>query len=174
MKKSEKQFFVENLIAELKSTKTFVLVDFVGLGVKLQQELKKRLKATNAKMLVVKNTLLKRAGKEAKINEDVINDTVLAGPTAIIISESDPIAPLQVLAKFTAEFASPQFKVGIIDGKFMDKENLIILSKLPSKETLAGQLIATISSPRYQLLNVLQGNLQKLFFVLNTKATESR
>src|SRR4030042_5064365 len=100
MKKSEKSFFVENLSEELKNATSIVLVDYTGLTVKKQQEMKKLLKEINAKMFVTKNTLFKIAGKNAKIPEETISDTVLTGPTAFILSTGDPIAPIQVLHKF--------------------------------------------------------------------------
>jgi large subunit ribosomal protein L10 len=171
MKKSEKALFIENLTAELKGSNSLVVIDYIGLSVKRQQELKKRLKVSGAKMLVVKNTLLKRAGESANISKEILSDTVLKGPTAIIISESDPIAALQILSKFAQEFEIPQFKVGIIEGKFFDKENLIKLSNLPSKEVLYSQTVGAISSPISSLLSVLQGNLQKLLIILNQAST---
>jgi len=167
MKKSEKPLFVENLTAEIKSTNSFVLVDFVGLGVKHQQDLKKRLKGVGAKMLIVKNTLFKRAGKDAKLPDEIISDTILSGPTAIIVSPDDPISFLQVLAKFAQEFEIPQFKVGVIEGNLQDKESLIKLSKLPAKDILYSQVLGAISSPLYGLVGTLQGNLQKLIFILS-------
>jgi len=169
MKKSEKPLFVENLKEELKSANSFVLIDFVGLGVKSQQELKKRLKSVGAKMIIVKNTLFKMAGKEAKLSEEILDDKVLTGSSALIVSENDPISFLQVLAKFSSEFEIPQFKVGVIEGSFQDKESLITLSKLPSKEILFSQTVGAISSPLYGLMSTLEGNMQKLIYILNSK-----
>ncbi len=170
MKKAEKPLFVENLKEELKAASAVVLVDFQGLSVKLQQELKKRLKAQGARLSVVKNTLFKIASEKTNMPEEVRSDTILSGPTAIVITEGDPIAPLQVLAKFTSEFQIPQFKVGIIEGKFQNKENLISLSKLPPKNILLGQTVGTISSPLYGIVTTLQSNLQKLVFILKVKS----
>ncbi|BCX15030.1 MAG: 50S ribosomal protein L10 [Patescibacteria group bacterium] len=167
MKRTEKTLFVENLKEELKSSTSVVLIDFQGLSVKLQQDLKKRLKEVGAKMVVVKNTLFKIASKGANMPEEITSDTVLCGPSAIVITEGDPIAPLQVLAKFASEFEIPQFKVGVVEGKFQDKENLIALSKLPSKNVLLGQALGSISSPLYGIVATLQNNLQKLVFILD-------
>jgi large subunit ribosomal protein L10 len=167
MKKTEKTFFIENLKEELKSSSSVVLVDYTGLSVKAQQELKKRLKAANAKMFVAKNTLFKLAAKDAKMPEEVLQDSVLSGPTAFILTEEDPIAPIQVLAKFASEFEIPQFKVGIVEKSFQDKESLIKLSMLPGKEALFAQVVGSIGSPLYGLVGTLQGNLQKLVFILD-------
>jgi large subunit ribosomal protein L10 len=169
MKKSEKPIFVENLTAELKEAASVVVIDYTGLSVKLQQNLKKRLKEVNARLEIVKNTLLKLAGAKAELPEESLSDSVLSGPTAIVITESDPIAPLQTLAKFATEFEIPNLKVGVIEGKFQDKDTLVALSKLPSKEALFAQAVGAISSPMYGLVGTLQGNLQKLVWILDTK-----
>jgi len=170
MRKSEKPFFVSNLTEELKGASSVILVDYSGLTVKLQQDLKKRLKEIGSNMFVAKNRLFKLAGNEAKMPEEVLTDTALTGPTAFIISEEDPIAPLQVIYKFAKEHEIPTFKAGIVDGKFQDKEALKILAQLPSKEVLYGQLMGTIASPMYGLVSTLQGNLQKLVYILKTKS----
>ena len=170
MKKAEKPFFVENLAAELSSAKSVVLINFAGLSVKSQQELKRRLKETDAKMLVVKNTLLKRAGGAAKIPSDTLSDEVLSGQTALVIGSSDPIAPIQVLGKFASEFEVPSFKVGIIEGAFQDNEALVKISKLPGKDALLGQLLGTLLSPSYGLVGTLNANMQNLLYVLKQKA----
>lgn len=167
MKKTQKSFFVENLTEELKSAKSAILVNFSGMGVKNQQELKKRLSGVGARMLVVKNTLFKLAGKKAGIPKETLTDTVLIGQTALIISDEDPISSLQVLAKFAKEFEVPQLKVGIIEGCFQDKESLVKLSVLPGKEALVAQVMGSMAAPMYGLIGTLQGNLQKLVFVLN-------
>jgi len=170
MKKQEKIFFVENLSEELKSAKSVVLVNYAGLNVKAQRELKARLKEVGAKMLVVKNTLLKRAGEAAKVDDQILSDTVLEGQTALIIAEDDPIAPLSVLGKFAKEFEVPQLKVGIIDGSFQENEALVKLSNLPGRDALLGQVLATLMSPSYGLVGTLNSNMQKLLYILKTKA----
>lgn len=166
MKKAEKTFFVQNLIEELKSTKSVILINFAGMTVKAQQELKKRLKAVGARMVVVKNTLFKRAGTEAKIAKEALEDKVLTGQTALILADEDPIAPLQTLGKFALEFEVPHLKVGIIEGVFQATDTLDKISKLPSKDILLAQTVGTVAQPLYGLLQVLQANLQKLVYVL--------
>lgn len=170
MKKTEKTFFVQNLTEQLKSATSVVLVDYSGLSVKMQQELKARLSEVGAQMTVVKNTLFKLAGKGAKIPEETLEDTVLTGPTAMIITEEDPIAPLQVLYKFAKEFEIPQFKVGLVEKSYQDKETLEKLAQLPSKKALMAQAVGTIAQPMYGLVGTLQGNIQRLLFILNEKA----
>jgi large subunit ribosomal protein L10 len=170
MKKAEKPVFVENLTAELASAKSVVLINFAGLSVKSQQELKRRLLEVDAKMVVVKNTLLKRAGQAAKIPSDTITDSVLTGQTALVIGASDPLSPIQVLGKFASQFEVPSFKVGVIEGAFQDNDSLVKISKLPGKDALLGQLLGTLLSPSYGLVGTLNANMQKLIYVLKAKA----
>jgi len=94
------------------------------------------------------------------------------GPLALIITESDPIAPLYVLAKFAKEHETPQLKVGIIEGTFQDKEDLTELSKLLSKNTLYSQVIGTIANPMYGLVSILEANLQKLIYIIQKYRTK--
>ncbi len=166
MKKAEKIFFVENLTQELKSSSCCVLIDYTGLSVKMQQDLKKRLKTCSAQLLIVKNTLFKLAGKSAQLPDETLSDTVLSGQTALIITEMDSIAPLQILSKFAKENEIPNFKVGIVDGKFQDKASLIKLSQLPSKDVLYGQLVGSVAAPMYGIVATLQGNIQKLVYII--------
>lgn len=166
MKRAEKTIFIENLTEELKSAKGVVLINFAGLSVKYQQELKKRLKAVGARMLVVKNTLLKHAGEAAKIDKEVLSDSVLQGQTALVIADNDPIAPLSVLGKFAKEFQVPSLKVGIVEGAFQDMEALNRLSTLPGKDALLGQLLGALTGPMYGLTGTLGANMQKLVYVL--------
>ena len=170
MKKAEKTIFVDNLTEELRLAKSVVLINFAGLTVKNQRELKKRLKEVGARMVVVKNTLLKRAGEAAKIDKEILSDTVLEGQTALVLTEGDPIASLGVMGKFAKEFEVPKFKVGIVEGSFQDTIALTKLASLPGRDALLGQLLGTLMGPMYGLTGALNGNLQKLVYILKTKA----
>ena len=170
MKKAEKTFFVDNLTEEIKSAKGLVVINYSGLNVAAQMELKKRLKEVGAKMIVVKNTLLKRAGGAAKIDKGVLEDSVLTGQTALIVCEADPVSAIQVLGKFAKEYLVPQLKVGIIEGAFQDTESLVKISNLPGRDALLGQILGTLMSSPYGLVRVLNANMQKLIYVLKQKA----
>jgi len=179
MLKQEKKEFVKNLQGELKDAKSVVLVNYAGLGVKAQQELKKRLSDVGGRMVVVKNTLLKIAGKEAGIDEKVLTDEILSGQTALVVADSDAVAPIQVLGKFSKEFVSesgqpiPKFKVGVVDGAFQDNASLTKISTLPGRDALLGQVLGSLMSLKYGLVGTLQGNLSKLVYVLNQASQKS-
>jgi large subunit ribosomal protein L10 len=171
--KPEKKKKVEELKAALKKSSSVALVDYSGMDVKSQQELKRKLKAVGGKMVVVKNTLIKIAGGQAKLPEEVLSDKVLVGQTAVVLSDKDPVAAVQVLGKVMEETERPEFKAGVVEGVFQDKEGLIKIAKLPSKEELVGQMVGAIASPMYGLMGVLQGNMQKLVYILKAGGEEN-
>ena len=172
MVQQAKKDYVEQLSGTLKKASAVVVVDYSGLSVQMQQELKRRLREIGANMLVAKNTLYKLAAEKADYPKEAVGEEILAGPSAFIITKDDPIAPLQIIAKYAKEFEIPQFKVGVIEGSFQDKENLDKLSKLPGKDALVAQAMGAISAPLYGLVGTLKGNLQKLVYILQAKVKE--
>lgn len=170
MLKADKRVLVKDLGKTLQDAKSVVLVNYAGLNVKAQQELKSRLSEVGARMIVVKNTLLKIAADEAKLDKQAFSDTILQGQTALIIATEDSVSPIQVLGKFSKEFELPKFKVGIVDGNFSDESALSKISTLPSKDILLSQVLGSLMSPMYGLTSTLEGNLQKLVYILKTKA----
>lgn len=173
MFKKEKIEFAKALSEKLKGASSVVLVNYSGMNVKAQQSLKKSLKENSAQMLVVKNTLLKIAGKSAGIDEKAIDEGVLVGQNALVISSGDPYAVLSVLDKFAKENQTPKLRVGVIEGTFQDEASLSKLATLPGKDVLMGQLLGSLMSNLYGLTGVLSGNLSKLIYVLDSKAKQN-
>lgn len=171
MNKQNKKDLVLSLTPKLKASNSIVFVNFAGLSVSLQQKLKLELKAIGSDMTVVKNTLIKLAGKEAGLKEEVLTDEVLSGQTALILTTGDAIAPIQVIGKFAKENQVPNFKIGIVDGNIQDKDSLIKISALPTKDVLYSQVLGSLMSPMYGLVGTLNGNMQKLLFVLKEVST---
>lgn len=170
MKKQEKSFFVDNLAEELKDATGVVLINYSGMDVKSQQKLKKELKEADAKMIVVKNTLLKLAGEKAGIDKNFLEKEILEGQNALVISTKDPITPISVLGKFLKENESPKLRVGIVDGSFQDTKSLEILSTLPGKDILMGQVLGSLLSSLHGLTTTLNTNLQNLVSILDQKS----
>lgn len=167
MPSNKKQRFVEDLAQKLSTSKSTVIVDYSGMNVKTQQELKKRLKEVGAVMLVAKNTLFNLAAKKAGLPKESNTDEVLQGQNAIVLGQDDPIAPLQTLDKFSSEFEVPKLKIGVVEGVFQSKDTLVKLSKLPSKAGLQAQVVGYISAPLYGLSYTLQANMQNLLSILD-------
>ena len=173
MLKAGKVTLVEKLVKDLERAKSLVLVNYTGLHVEGQQDLKHKLNAVGGRMVVVKNTLLKRAIEAAKLDSKATTDEILSGQTAVVIADEDPLAPVQVLGKFVKENSLPKFKVGIIDGMFQDEASLIKLSTLPGRDVLLSQLLGTLMSPMYGLVGTLNSPMQQLVYTLDQKAKQA-
>ncbi|MBI3290022.1 50S ribosomal protein L10 [Candidatus Microgenomates bacterium] len=170
MKRSEKVTLVEELTATLASAKSIILADITGIRVNDQNRLRRMLTEVDAKLIVTKNTLLSRALANSKVKAQSVKfDEFLTGQTAVIVSPTNEVESVQVLGKFIKELEMPKLKVGIISGSIYDESALIKISKLPGREVLARQVVGAISSPLYGLVGTLQGNLQKLLYILSNR-----
>lgn len=167
MKRSEKTFVIDNLAAAIRDAKSVAVIDYQGLPTRELETLRQAIRQVGGKMIVVKNTLLARAlGK--------IVPTQLQGPTAVVLAENDEVAPLQVLGKMINEKGLPKLKLGIFYDELLDADKVTALSKLPGKNVLLGRLLGYLAAPIYTLAGTLQGNLQSLVYILNTRAVEVR
>ena len=112
---------VAELIEALKGATTGVLVDYRGLNVEEDTNLRNKLREANVKYFVIKNTLLLRAAKELGL--DALEEA-LHGPTAIAVSSEDAVAPAKVLADFAKENDKLELKAGFMDGAVMSLDEI--------------------------------------------------
>ena len=168
MPTAEKEAVVKDLADLLKRSAGICLADFTGLDVPSVTELRGKLRSEGVTYQVVKNRLAKLAAREAGVDG---LEVVLTGPTAFAASDTDPIAPVRILTDFssTAE-GRPVVKVGLVDGRLYQDDELERLAKLPPREVLLGQVVSTIQSPLTGLAVCLNGVLQKLVLVLSAVA----
>lgn len=159
---------VQKLAEKLARAKSVVLANYQGLSHRQLEELRKTAKAAEGDFMVVKNTLLDRAILTTNYQ---LPTTDFSGPTALLLSYHDEIAPLQAIAKFIKQFQLPTLKIGVLAGKLLHGEELLAITRLPSKEVLLAQLTGQVASPLYRLHHALRWNLQRL--VLTLKALEN-
>ena len=166
MNKAQKTETLTNLTRELSESKSATIVNYKGMTMTDMQALRTALSAVGGKLTVVKNTLLRLALKNTF---DTFNTSALEGQIALIVAKDDEVAPLQALAEYLKGADKPVLKFGVFEDKLINTEDLNTLSKLPGKPTLYGQLVGSLSVPTYGLVGVLQGNLQKLVYILDAK-----
>ena len=142
----QKQQMVADLAEKFKTAAAGVFVDYCGLTVAEDTELRNKLREAGVEYAVVKNTITKRAANEAGFSDF---DEILNGPTALAFSFDDVVAPAKTLAEFAKTHEVFTLKAGFMDGKAMTMDELNTLAQTPSKETLyamlAGGLNATIA-----------------------------
>lgn len=166
----KKQEIVSELVEKLKNAPSGVLVDYKGINVADDTALRKELRESGVEYFVVKNSLLRLAAKEAGLEG---LDEVLSGTTAIALGSDDMIAPAKILGKF-AEAHKEFFdlKIGFIEGQVISKEEVVALSKLPSKEVLIAQVLGGLNAPISGLVGVLSGLQRGLVVALNAIAEQ--
>lgn len=157
---------VSRLQEQLQQAKSVVLADYRGLTVADMQALRAQIRAVGGTLTVAKNTLLKLALK---------SDQGLTGPTALILGQKDPLAPIKALVDFAKNHALnlPIPKAGIMDDRVLTIEDIQTIAALPSRDQLIAQLLGQLQAPLYGLANVLQGNLRSLVYVLRNKGGEN-
>lgn len=139
----EKQVLVAELTEKLKNATSIILVDYKGIDVVNDTQLRADMRAENVDYTVVKNTLLNFACKEAGFEGFVPN---LSGTTALAVSE-DEVAPARILQKYAAKSKDIfNFKAGYISGKYMDTEELKAIASLPSRDVLIAQVAGSFNS----------------------------
>jgi len=142
----QKEEEVKALAEKLKEAKLVLLTDYRGINVSDDTKLRTEVRNVNAEYKIIKNNIVKRA---LNANGENGLDSLLEGPTAVILSNEDYLEPSKVIYNFTKNNDFYKIKGGIIDGKVMTAEEIITLAKLPSRETLlsmlAGSLLGTIS-----------------------------
>lgn len=165
--KNEKKQAVDKIADSLKESKSVVFVDYTGMDVQTQEDFRNKLRESGGVVKIAKNTLIKLAGQKAQLPKEALEDTVLSGQTAMIMATGDAVLPIQVLGKFVKETEKPEIKAGVVEGLFQDKDGIIKITKLPSKEELAAQVVGGVAAPMYGLLGTLNANMQKLVYVLD-------
>ncbi len=128
------------------------VVEYRGLTVKQMSELRKQLRAVDAKCAVYKNNLVRIALANA---EKPDMGEVLDGPNAVVFFKDDPAAAGKILKNFAKENKALVLKGAIIDGNFADAETANAIADLPSREELLSRLLATMLNPMSQFARVM-------------------
>lgn len=161
----EKQSVVSELKGKLSASKGAVLTNYRGLTVAQDTQLRRKLREGGVEYRVVKNTMTRIAAQEVGIEG---LDVYLEGPTAIAMSEVDPVAPARIISDFIKEnkLKTLEVKAGLLEGKVIDAEGVKALADLPSREVLLSKVLAGMQSPIVGFVNVLQGSLRKFVYAL--------
>ena len=154
-------------VAELKdllsSSKGAVLVDYCGLTVAEDTELRSKMREAGVKYMVAKNTFIRIAAKEAGIEG---LDAYLEHNTAVAFSAEDPVAPAKILNDFSKDHKALEIKAGILDGKVIGLDEVKAVAELPSREELLAKLVGSMQAPISGLVNVLQGTIRNFVYTL--------
>ena len=148
----EKKPIVQEIKENLDGAKAVVLVDYLGLTVEQDTNLRRALRKEEITYKVYKNTLIKRAIEGTEF-ESLSKD--LEGPTAIVVSKNDATAPARVIAEFAKTADKLNLKSGVVEGTYYDAKGIEAIAQIPSRETLLSRLLGSLQSPIANLARVI-------------------
>ena len=146
-----KQPVVQAIAEDVKDAVSVVLVDYRGLTVAEDTEMRKQLREAGVVYKVCKNTMMKRAFEGTDF---AALDEHLEGPSAIAISKDDATAPARILCKFAKNAKALELKA-------YDTDALNELAKIPSRDELISKLLGSLQSPITNLARVLNQIAEK-------------
>lgn len=153
-----KQPVIAAIAEEIKDAQSVVLVDYRGLTVAQDTELRKQLREAGIVYKVYKNTMMKRAFEGT---EFAGLDNCLEGPSAIAISKDDATAPARIICNFAKTADKLELKGGVVEGNVYDVAGLTELSKIPSREVLLSRLLGSMQSPIANFARVIKQIAEK-------------
>lgn len=167
MKLEEKKEITREISEQLEEAGTVYLTDFTGLDVGEMNEFRTRLAEEGVGYRVVKNTLALRALDEVELPD--ISDH-FQGPTGIVLGGEDPVAPAKVLKEFAEEHDErPAIKVGVVDRRVVEPEEVETLAELPSREELLGAVAGSLTAS----VGGIVGMLNRLLFEIGDLAEQA-
>ncbi len=165
MNKIGKAETVEALKVAIAAQRGAVVAEYRGLKVLEITALRKKLRAIDAEIRVVKNTLIRRAAEGTPFEGLSAH---FMGPTAVAFSHGDPVAMAKVMKEFAAASPKVVLRAGFVEGRVLSAKDVEILASVPSREVLLSRLVGGLASSITRLTRALAGPPRKLVYVLES------
>ncbi len=148
----QKKQVVDGIKAKISAASSIVLVDYKGLTVAQDTELRCKFRAAGVEYKVLKNRLVKIAFNELGYTQF---DSFLEGTTAVAFGSTDTIAPARIAVESMKTFTKLNAKCGLVDGTFFDEAGIKTVATLPSKEVLLAKMLGSMLAPISKFAYVL-------------------
>ncbi len=167
MKSSEKKVIINNLQEQIDSYDHFYLTDISGLNAENTSDLRRQCFNQDVKLVVVKNTLLRKALENSSVEVDELYDA-LKGNTSVMFCENAN-APAKLIKDFSKKHTKPVLKAAYVqESIYMGAEHLEALIAVKSKNELIADVIGLLQSPMKTVLGQLQSGGNTIHGVLDT------
>jgi len=150
---------VAQLVDQMNNANSFVILDYSGLTVEQVTNLRRELRDNACEMFVIKNNITRRAAQELGFGELAEG---LVGPNAVAFSYEDSVSAAKVVYDFAQENKALELKVGVVDGEYMDSDNIQVIATIPSRDTLLTMIAAGILQPIKEVAIALDLMAQEL------------
>lgn len=148
----------------LKESNALFIVKYSGVSGLGLSTLRQNLKGANASLFVVKNSVARRALKESGHSGLIPS---VEGPCGLVFAKDEPVEVSKVLFNFTKENENLKLEIGFLQDKIIDKKDIELLAKLPSKQVLRAQVVMALNSPISGLVMTLNQLLVKFVYCLD-------
>jgi len=153
MNREEKAAVIDQIADELGGSEAIFALDYRGITVAQIAELREKLRPSDTKLRVTKNSLSERAADQAGV-ADI--KPMLVGPTALALVKGDAAAAAKILSDTARVLRGPlAFKGGVMGGSLLSAGDVEAIAKLPSRDVLNAQLVGTIAAPLTGLARTL-------------------
>ncbi len=167
MKREEKNKIIDTLSDTINSTKHFYITDLSGLDASDTNMLRRKCFEKDIRLIVVKNTLLKRALDKCSRDFDDLYG-ILKDSTSIMLTDTGNI-PAKLIKDFRKTHNRPVFKAAFVEDAFyIGDEQLDFLASLKSREELIADVLLLLQSPVKNVLSALQSGGNKLAGIIKT------
>jgi large subunit ribosomal protein L10 len=164
MPTAEKAAIIAETAALLKDAQAVVLARYSQLSVADMNDIRRDLGQNGVTVKVVKNTLIKRAADAVGIEG---LEPYLEGPTVLLASVADPVAPARMVQQKARTYRTLEVKAGVLGQRVLSAAEVQALAALPSREQLLAQVVGTLAAPIQRLVWVLDAPLTNLARVLD-------
>lgn len=167
MRREEKEVIIDNLAQRLDETKHFYLTDISALNAEDTSNLRRKCFESEISLLVVKNTLLRKAMEKSEGDFNDLYD-VLKDSTSIMFCETGNI-PAKLIKEFRRTMEKPLLKAAFVEESvYIGDDQLEALSNIKSKDELLGDLLMLLQSPATSLVSALASSGNKMAGALKT------
>jgi large subunit ribosomal protein L10 len=164
LSRSQKSEKIKKLASELEGSSSAIIGTFTALTAAKDFELRKTIRKAGGSYHVVKNKLAERAAEGSKIEAALKG---LKGVNAVAYTSGDPVALAKALSTWVKDNSEFTFKLGIVDGKVLDVQEIGALATMPGKEELFAKLLFLINAPAQRLATVINATGRDLAVVIN-------
>ena len=168
MKLEHKKQIVNKLIEDLQNADSVVLFDYSGIQTPQLNSLRRSLEKNQAKLSIVKNTLIERALRLVK--NDYQNK--LVGPTALVIAQGDPLPPIKDFKEFSEENEQITIKFGFFEHNIVTASEVEELAAIPGQKILLTKLAVALNTPIQKAVAVQHGLLSKFVRTISAISNE--
>jgi large subunit ribosomal protein L10 len=170
MAREKKGQLIDRIADEIARSEVIVVTDYRGLPAKELTVLRRAMNKADGKYMVVKNTLAILAAKKAG-NEELVK--LLTGPVGLAFGHGDITRAVKALQEHIRVTGSAlQIRGGVLGKKGIDKNAVLFLASLPSREVLIAQVVTALKSPIQRLHYVASAPLRNLVGVLQARVRQ--